>query len=501
MLVAVLAGGLMSNTSNWQKEKLKLKLQAGLQKPERPRFGEEAALERNAFEMEAATPNPDNATIGLLNDLQESWRTGRKGGAGDALIAGIKAGITRKSLLDDKKRLGKYMEGLDKLKSMVADTNQRLYQEQKLDDARRSIEPRVAAYLERAQSMSPDARAAYIQKAMNDYNQLAGTDYRVASVDGAEPWNIVAISGEEPVPINLMDFIKNDPQRQLDVYLNSPEIKGMEQELKRDDNLNREAVYSNNALRNAKLGQIDRESQRMDEAKRLEQETFERTGDRVSALDKYNTSTYNIQLKKVYEGIDAGNAAAKALRDVERLKEIVGKLPNLYNSLDLLILNARSENPSPLNTLLSKKIKKEDMALYQEANKLLTDLYTTELKTIPARGINQYLERQVRKKIPDLGVVPEAFNRVLAPIEDNLRHVYNDGRKYSNYFQNELIYKPQVKSLDSFAENPKNQEQSLGGADNIILEVDGKARSVPKDRAPELMKALEERGIPFTRLE
>jgi len=399
----------MSKLAQWEMQKAKLRMNAAMTKPERPRFGEEVGLNKALFDMQTQMPNENKATVGLLDELQGNWDKGRKGGAGDALIAGIKAGINRKSLLEDKERAQKVTGAMEKLKGMVEDTNRQLWEQEKLANAKQAIAPRVMAFLEQSKQMDANARNVYLQRAMDEYNQKAGTDYKILSSDGAEPWKVTVSDGQESQFIDLMDFIKTPEEQKLQYYLKSNEVQNAERMMAQEDALNRNAKQSSIGLHNA---QAQKYQMQVDKQQALQQrrEQLQQSGQLPQGAIFFDEIQEPAELKARIE--DLKNEKEKlqpteaGIKALDEMDNIFKKYPKLSTSLAKW---ANSKEDTLIGNFLKDVVNKDERNALLQLEKHAATLALGTIQQFKGQRPTDILKKLIKDTNPGSNFTYEAF--------------------------------------------------------------------------------------------
>lgn len=440
----------MSNYTSHLKENQKMKLAAATAKPDQPRFGEQTKIAKDMFDFdEHFNSKVRGEDAQLASELSQKWAGNGGGTRGDAFISGLQSGMRKGSILDDKKRMEKYKTGMEKMHQMVESQNQQLYQQEKLHNARQSIMPNWMAYSQSFRGMSPSDREQAVESMIQKYNDVAGTNYKRYSVDGREPWKVTVIDGQEAMPVDLMDLMKTPEEMRMQIMMNSPGYQQMEGVARGEHNMEQADKQAGMDLKKSKIDALRQESQDLQSFKEMEETIKQESGDSVISLDRFinKPSQWNHAIKGIEKRIEQGNTAHKGMQTLDRLNEIVDTKPQLFGTFDAIIANNNSANPTLLSTLATKlKVKDEDRADFEEAGKLFAYLYQDALHSLPSgTRNNQYLEREIKKGIPSMGQVPEAFKRITSHIGKDFVYPAEVGKKTSEYYQQGLEYKPKVR--------------------------------------------------------
>lgn len=441
----------MTNKNSYLRDKQNLKLKAALAKPEAPRYGDQVKLSKAIFDADEHFDSEVRAEKRSAMEGLSKQLSGNEGGTGtEAFFRGVNSGTKQGSILDDKKRMAKFKSGMEKWEKMVESQNEELANQERLYSARQAVMPNWLAYSKSFRSMSPADREQAIDSMIDKYNQVAGTSYKRGPVDGREPWKVTIIDGDEARVVDLPDLFKSPEEMRVEMMMQTPEYRQMEAGIQSDENMKNEQRNQEAELRKAKIDVLRQEAQDLQSFKELEDSVTQETGDSVIALDRFinKPSQWNHAIKDIETRIERGNAARKNIEILDRLEQIVNNNPNIFSSLNAIIANNQKTNPTMLSTLAANlSIKDKDRADFEEVGKLVQDLYSTELKSLPQGArLNQFLEKESRKKIPDLSQIPESFRRVISHIKKDLVPTSEEAQKVSDYYQKGLQYKPKIRA-------------------------------------------------------
>lgn len=403
----------MSKRAEWEREKLKARMQAKSVKPEKPRYGEEASINTSIFNAKNSMPKAGEADQELFSNLQKNWDAGPNRDSGDALLDGFKSGMKSGSITEDKKRMDQYVAGMEKLKGMVSDTNERLYKEEKLDGARRSLEPRVFAYKEQANSMTPNDRLSYLRNAFKEYNQLAGTNYEPIATDAGEPWKVTFADGDEIQRLNLLTFIKSTQEQELDVYLKSNEA----------NNIERMAINQDNAesqLRNAKMSKYTKEAELAQNTMNKKQEMIQSKQMPEGSLmfdeitDKAEKKFRLQELKDDMEKLKPTEAAIEAL---DKMDDIFTKYPGISTSMAKW---AQSKDDTLIGNFLKNIVNKDERDAVLELEKHAATLTVGTIQQFKGQRPTDVLKKLFKDTNPNSSFTKGAFlpikNQYMAPL-------------------------------------------------------------------------------------
>ncbi len=321
----------MAKLGDFKLEKAKILLGAANKKPEGPRIKDQLELENSLLNAQKGLTADDKRIDNeMYGELSEKWKGKGGGSGGDALISGLTAGLKKGSFLEDKERHKKVMQFTEKMKGMVEAQNEQLFQEEQLFNARNSVTPRIMAYLDSYKNMSPNDRKVYLQNTIEEYNKVAGTDYKIVDAIGSEPWKVIVSDGMELAPLDFMEFIKMPDEKRAAYYLNSNEVKNYENELAQEDNLNRQILENNARYSKARADEKSPANVIENKKQLIESGQIPEGAILFDELDKYEKK-FNMERMKVEA--DKGRAAKSGIKALKEMGEIFKAYPNISTSL------------------------------------------------------------------------------------------------------------------------------------------------------------------------
>lgn len=171
----------------------------------------------------------------------------------------------------------------------------------------------------------------------------------------------------------------------------------------------------------------------------------------VEPIAKYedHPSMWNFINKDIESTVEQGNYARDGMSIISRLKQVMKESPHIYNKMDYILLNKYNQDPGFwTQQAINLKVPKKDMANFQEAAKLTADLFALEAKSVPARGINMFMEKQLRQKVPDIKMAPGAFNKVADRAYKKFESTYKNAAKKSDHAERGLWYRNKIKPME-----------------------------------------------------
>lgn len=182
----------------------------------------------------------------------------------------------------------------------------------------------------------------------------------------------------------------------------------------------------------------------------------------VEPIEKFRSkpSEWTHVMKRIDSARDQTKYAKQGMKIISRLNEIMQESPELYNSYGNILMNSHQQDPTFWKQQTIKLgIPKKDIANFQEAGKLHSDLFSMETKSFPARGVNMFMEKQIRQKIPDLRMAREAYKRVADMSLERFKESYDENSKVVDYAHKGFIYTPPLKEMEEESEPVTNSHQ------------------------------------------
>ena len=416
----------MAKLADYKLQKVKQRMEAANAKPERPRINEQLGLEKTLLDLQKQSSDPDRQVDDkMYGDLTEKWKGNHGGSGGDAFIGGLTAGLKKGSFAEDKERNKKVMDFTEKMKNMVAEQNIQLFKEEKLDNARNSVTPRVMAYLDTYKNMSPSDRKVYLQNTLEEYNGSAGTNYKLIDSAGSEPWKIIISDGEEIKPLDLMSFIKTPQEKKLDYYYNSAENQNLERGLQSEDSLQRQVMQSKIAQNQAKT---QKESpQGIQERKKQMIESGE-IPEGSLLFDEIDKQERQVHMKYMMEERDKAKYAEAGLEALDGMEAIFEKFPKISTSLAKW---AHQKNSTPFENLINEAVNQDERDALIEFEKHSNTLALGTLQQFKGQRPTDIAKKLIVSTTPNSNFTPGSFKPVKEKISKGFNSQLEESEKYS----------------------------------------------------------------------
>lgn len=401
----------MSRYANHLQQKAKLRYDASTSRPEHPRFADEVALNKTLFDMQEELSVPEQAIDNTMyQELERNWQSGGGGSRGDAAISGLKAGMMKGNLSKDKDKKQKFAAGIEKLKTMVEDTNRELWKQERIFNATESIMPRLMSFMKTQKSMDPNAKRVFLQNTLDEYNQAAGTDYKLLGYDGVEPWKVTISDSGESQFLDLMGLMKIPAQAKYEMYLeNSPEMQQAGSLMQQEDALDRQVRQSSIDLHQAHANKYNAQNQQQEEAQQrkanLQQQGVLPEGGMLfeEIVDPTERKLRLEELKAEKEKLQPTEAGIKALQEMDK---IFKEYPKLSTSLAKW---ANSKEDTLIGNLLKDIVNKDERNAVQQLEKHAATLALGVIQQFKGQRPTDILKKLIKDTNPGSNFTYKAF--------------------------------------------------------------------------------------------
>lgn len=470
----------MAKLGNFKLEKAKILLGAANAKPERPRIKEQLELENSLLNTQKALTADDKKIDNeMYGELSEKWKGKGGGNGGDALISGLTAGLKKGSFLEDKERYKKVMQFTEKMKGMVESQNEQLFQEEQLSNARNSVTPRIMAYLDSYKNMSPNDRKVYLQNTIEEYNNVAGTDYKIVDATGSEPWKVIVSDGMELAPLDFMEFIKMPDEKRAAYYLNSNEVKSYENELAQEDSLNRQILE--NKARYSKYKADEKSPVNAQERKKQLAESGQLPEGAI-LFDELKGPEFKQRLEDLKIEREKGKPAELGIEALNEMEKIFKNHPNISTSLAKWAL---SKNPGPWSNILRNASSQDDIDALLELEKHAGTLNLGTLSQFKGQRPTDVLKKLIASTNPGSNFTYKAF----IPIKELYQKRFEEQIEKSNEAERGF----DNRYFPSYSKNknaPTKSAEPAGQNKIDMSEVENKLKAIPGLTQADIDEAL-----------
>jgi len=234
----------------------------------------------------------------------------------------------------------------------------------------------------------------------------------------------------------------------------------------------------------------------------------------VEYLDKYplNSNTRMFWEKTIKKQIEEGDEANRALTYWDELDKIFQRNPGFHKSMNYILLHGQDgEDPSYWQQkAIELNVPEKQWADFVAAGKISARLWASEARSIPAKGLSVYGEKQLSAGNPKLGIPYAAFKKLRKLSQKELMHKEDTGLKTSQYAQQGMIYREPAmaqkypshileKAIEEDAAQQKAQavaaqQMQVKQQDDAALQkaiAEGQARGIPPELILQAKEALD----------
>jgi hypothetical protein len=155
-----------------------------------------------------------------LGDKPRGWK---------ALATGVLQGLEHGSKISGlgmrKQELAEYNKVMDYLGAVNQAAMDKNQWYEKREMAQQKYMPEVLAYATHATKMDPQSRKIMAQNILEGYSRMAGEDYKLNTIDGADPLLLTVTKGDQTRLIDLRDLVAGDTLMRERLAMQMPEYQ------------------------------------------------------------------------------------------------------------------------------------------------------------------------------------------------------------------------------------------------------------------------------------
>lgn len=369
-----------------------------------------AHIANQRYQSHLGTPNEHDVDAELFKDIRSSL--GEKPRGWRAIASGFTQGLERgsklSSLEDRKKDLEKYNKVMNYFEEVNNNALERKEWEDRNEQARKEVMPQILSYVQNFSQYDPVTRQNVFNMALNAYNKSRGTEYKLDSIDGANPLKATISDGDETISFDILNAFQDNSVLQAEAAKQMPsyqlEMQRQRQQQDLENRLRQEQIdiqrYNAETGRMGALNRVQGPSK--EEEKRMTAEEMEK-------------NTY----LRLYELLKEGDPTISAVPGANLSKKIASNIP-VIGGLFQEGLNPQQEYKELVADLKGQKFKKygyRNQAEFENINTLSPDLPRNEaLKFVESKlnqmGINPNLNT-INVKNPETGEIKPIEERYL----------------------------------------------------------------------------------------
>jgi uncharacterized LabA/DUF88 family protein len=162
-------------------------------------------------------------------------------------------------------------------------------------------------------------------------------------------------------------------------------------------------------------------------------------------------SMYNNAQKEIGDNIHRGEAARNTLMSIRGAKKILTDNPDITKNMSVIMLAAQRNDPTIIKQKLNKLfISDKTIKDAQMLSKYLSNIYTSKLPGMPARGMTMFLEKRLAEGSVDMTMAADAALELLNPDEETAEHIYKNGQKVYEELEKGNFYRPAPMKIEGF---------------------------------------------------
>lgn len=206
------------------------------------------------------------------------------------------------------------------------------------------------------------------------------------------------------------------------------------------------------------------------EDERREHAELEKAGAKIP-LSTLKPSQWNIAQKEIQSNLDRGQAAHDTLQSIYAAKHILKNDPHITKNMSTIMLAAQRHDPSIVRQKLNSWFIPEETRVNAEMlAKNLSNIYTSKLKGFPARGMNMFLEKQLREGNVDINMSSDSIIKLLDKDEKALNHIYKGAQEVYDEYEKGYFYRPRPIKIETEMIEEENQEPATDSKRQKILD-------------------------------
>ena len=189
-------------------------------------------MAQGGLENEVGIRNEHDDDADLFRSLGDIAGPKPRGAA--ALLSGVAKGLEygarSKSTAKKRESLDKYNRVMDYFRTMNNQMMERKQWYETRDFAQKKYLPQVLTYAQNVNTLDPQSRRMMLGDILDGYNQTVGEDFKLASIDGSNPF-IVTVQGKKGAQvIDIRNLFNNDENAQVLLNSQMPEFLKKQQE-------------------------------------------------------------------------------------------------------------------------------------------------------------------------------------------------------------------------------------------------------------------------------
>lgn len=165
-------------------------------------------------------------------------------------------------------------------------------------------------------------------------------------------------------------------------------------------------------------------------------------------LSSMGENRFNHAQKEIKEYLEQGESARNVLESIKGAKQILKEDPEITKNMSTIMLAAQRHDPTIIRQKLNSVFIPEETRVRAEMlTKYLSNIYTSKLKGMPARGMNMFLEKQLKEGNVDINLDAKSIIGLLDEDERSAEHKYMNGIEVYDEYEKGNFYRPKPMRL------------------------------------------------------
>jgi hypothetical protein len=221
---------------------------------------------------------------------------------------------------------------------------------------------------------------------------------------------------------------------------------------------------------------------------KAEHEALSKIGTKVP-ISTLGKGGWEYAQKEIKSYIDQGEAAHHALETIGHVKKILKDDPGITKNMATILLAAQRHDPSIVRQKLNSWFIPEKTRMNAEMlSKHLSNLYTSKLKGFSPRGMNMFLEKQLREGNIDTNMDAPGMLELAEQDEEALQPIYKNGQEVYDELEKGNFYRPRPQKLSEHKEPESGEDVSHKAAPSSTT---GMTEAQKQARIQQLLKMRE----------
>lgn len=186
------------------------------------------SIKESLYKSKAALPNEHQVNAKMYSDIGDQFSApgdrprGLLRNIGAGFAKGMAAGEMTKDVAKKNKDYDAFAQGMEYFQAANNAAVERNEWFEKKEMARKQAMPQVLSFLDNAEKLDAQSQRNIVQDVLDRYNESAGTDYRLSSVDGVIPALWTVKNGDETKVIDARNFFAGDDALENAIAAKSP---------------------------------------------------------------------------------------------------------------------------------------------------------------------------------------------------------------------------------------------------------------------------------------